>query len=168
MDWLKVKSALRGAVLKYKYPLLVVCIGVLFLLIPFGKNPAKRQVEEVIIPDSRSILNDEERLSAILSAVAGAGNVKVFLTTSRGEETVYQTDQQNAAGNGNFRAETVTITDAQRNEQGLVKQVNPPAYKGAIIVCDGADNPAVCLAIVNAVSNATGLGADKITVLKMK
>jgi stage III sporulation protein AG len=64
--------------------------------------------------------------------------------------------------------ETVIITDAQRAQQGLVKQVNPPVYLGAVVVCQGADRASVRLAIVEAVANATGLGADKISVLKMK
>ena len=66
------------------------------------------------------------------------------------------------------KTDTVTVTDAQRNESGLIRQVNPPVYKGAVIVCQGADNAAVRLAIVDAVGKATGLGADKISVLKMK
>ena len=53
-------------------------------------------------------------------------------------------------------------------ESGLIRQINPPAYLGAIVVCQGADNNTVRLAIVEAVSRATGLGADKISVLKMR
>ena len=49
-----------------------------------------------------------------------------------------------------------------------VQQVLPESYRGAIVVCQGADSPAVKLAIVEAVSRATGLGADSISVLKMK
>jgi len=39
---------------------------------------------------------------------------------------------------------------------------------GAVIVCQGADDPQVRLSIVDAVSKVTGLGSDKISVLKMK
>ena len=39
---------------------------------------------------------------------------------------------------------------------------------GAIIVCQGGDSPTVRLNIVEAVSNVTGIGSDRITVLKMK
>ena len=53
-------------------------------------------------------------------------------------------------------------------ESGLVQRVDPPKYLGAVIVCQGADKAAVKLAIVEAVSKATGLGADQISVLKMK
>ena len=62
----------------------------------------------------------------------------------------------------------MTVTDGQRNETGLVRQVNPPSYLGAVVVCQGGDDPRVQLDIVNAVSRITGLGADRISVLKMK
>ena len=60
------------------------------------------------------------------------------------------------------------IVDADRKESGLIKQVNPQKYLGAIVVCQGADSPSVRLAITQAVSRIIGLSADKICVLKMK
>jgi stage III sporulation protein AG len=65
-------------------------------------------------------------------------------------------------------SDTVIITDSSRNESGLIRQVNPPVYLGAIVLCQGGDRPSVRLAIVDAVSKVTGLGADRISVLKMK
>jgi stage III sporulation protein AG len=49
-----------------------------------------------------------------------------------------------------------------------MQTVLAPQYLGAIVVCQGADRSDVRLAIVEAVSALTGLGADKISVLKMK
>ena len=39
---------------------------------------------------------------------------------------------------------------------------------GAVVVCQGADLPSVCLDVTNAVAAYTGLGSDKISVIKMK
>ena len=112
----------------------------------------------------------EEDLSRILGRIQGAGDVYVMLTTTRGEELVYQTDQDISKGTDSLtqKLDTVTVSDASRNETGLVRQINPPVYMGAIIVCSGADDPKVRLAIVEAVSKVTGIGANKISVLKMK
>ena len=63
---------------------------------------------------------------------------------------------------------TVLITGADRMETGLIRQELPPRYRGALIVCQGADRSAVKLAVVEAVANVTGISADRITVLKMK
>ena len=49
-----------------------------------------------------------------------------------------------------------------------MRQVNPPTYLGAIIICEGADDANIRLAVVDAVSKVTGLGANRISVLKMK
>ena len=60
------------------------------------------------------------------------------------------------------------VSDSARAESGLVQQILPPTYQGAVILCQGADSAAVRLALIEAVSNATGLSSDRISVLKMK
>ena len=40
--------------------------------------------------------------------------------------------------------------------------------KGAVVVCDGADSAVVRLEVTDAVMAYTGLGGDKISVMKMK
>ena len=92
-----------------------------------------------------------------------------MLTVQEGEEVLYQADE-NFSGNGDSadkRTDTVILSDTDRAESGLVRQVNPPVYRGAIIVCQGADDPAVRLAITEAVSKITGIGANCISVLRM-
>lgn len=151
MDQLKIREWVK----KYRYVLLVLLVGLALMLLPTQPMEA----EEETVPEVTSE-DMETRLEAILSRIHGAGEVAVMLTESGGEEIIYQTD-------GDDR-NTVLISDAQRNEQGLVRTRRPPQYQGAIIVCQGADSAAVCLAMVEAVSNVTGLGSDKITVLKME
>ena len=152
---------------KYKYAALVVLIGIVLLMIPVKKSAANSETKK-ISPQSQSVTKDE--LEEVLSQIEGAGRVRVMLTLSAGEKTIYQTDEKHSvSGNENERQiNTIIVTDAQRQQNGLVSQVNPAAYLGAIIVCEGADRPAIRLAIVDAVSKVTGLGADRIAVLKMK
>ena len=94
------------------------------------------------------------------------GKVEVMLTECQGAETLYQTDIQQSPDS--IREDTVLTSDAQRQDHGLVRQVNPPVYLGAVVVCQGGDSPKVRLAVVKAVMSVTGLSSDKITVLKMK
>ena len=88
----------------------------------------------------------------------------MLLRVGSGAQTVYQTDTDSTGQ----RADTVTVTDSDRNETGLVTQILPPVYEGAIIVCQGAGDPTVRLAIVDAVTKYTGLGANQVSVLEMK
>ena len=78
------------------------------------------------------------------------------------------TDTQKNGESSSTRQDTVLYTDDSRKEQGLVRQIIPPVYQGAVILCQGADSAQVRLSILQAVASATGLSTDKITVLKMK
>ena len=105
----------------------------------------------------------------MLSKVHGAGNVEVMLNVSQGEKTIYQVDEDLSEGDSSSSSQTQTVilSDSQRNEYGLVQQINPPTYLGAIVLCQGADDPVVKLALVDAVSKITGLNANQISILKM-
>lgn len=154
---------------KYKYVILVLAFGLVLMLLPERKNeqpssdPASRA-------QSQAEETDEVRLARILSQIHGAGEVQVLLSLSKGEETLFQTDDDISMeeSSSQTRIETVVISQTDRTETGLIRQVNPPVYQGAVIVCQGGDDPRVKLAIVDAVSNITGLGSDRISVLKMK
>ena len=157
----------KAVIGKYKYVVIVLLVGITLLLIP---DPKQNQSLQDPAPEYKQQNLNESHLSDLLESVEGAGKVKVMLSVASGEKTVYQIDQSTsgATENINTRTETVIITDGQRNESGLINQINPPVYLGAIVVCQGGDIPSVKLAITQAVSKITGLGADQICVLKMK
>lgn len=157
------QSVLRF-VQKYKYVCAIIFIGLVLMLLPV-KNEANEKHIATSSEDGEAI-SVEDKLSDLLSLVRGAGEVHVLLTTLSGEEIVYKTDDR---GNGeSINTNTVIITDSNRNQSGLIQQKNSPVYRGAIVVCEGADNPEVRLSITDAVRNATGLRSDQISVLKMK
>ena len=167
MDIKNAVSKLKSAMEKYKYVCIILLVGLTLLLLPDKKQETVKQVSST--QNSMEKL-DEEALANILQAVEGAGSVQVMLSVASGEKTVYQTDQDTlgTGENNSVKTQTVIITDSQRNEIGLINQVNPPIFLGAIVVCQGADSPTVKLAITQAVSKITGLGTEKICVLKMK
>lgn len=149
---------------KYKYVLVIIVIGLLLMWIPERSgNSEEGPVVKSVASDAPSV---EDKLEELLSKVRGAGEVHVLLTDLSGEEIVYKTDDR--ASGDSTTTDTVIITDSDRNQSGLVQQRNPPVYRGAVVVCDGADDPQVRLALTDAVRNATGLRSDQISVLKMK
>ena len=160
MDWMKGVQIIK----KYKWPAVILLVGLVLILLP-GSSGSETQ-DRGIIEEPDNILSVEEALSEILSKVQGAGKVRVMLTVASGEETTYQCNSS-ISENGSERIDTVIISDSDRKEQGLIKQINPPVYLGAIVVCQGADSPAVRWNIIEAVSAVTGLRTDKISVLKM-
>jgi len=152
---------------KYKYAILVLAAGVLLMLLPVNTSEEKDPVVQHTNPIQNQSVTEE--LTGILEQIKGVGKVRLMLTVASGEETLYQYDEDRDLGeSGSIRTETVIITDASRNESGLIRQILPESYRGAVVVCEGGDQPSVCLSVVQAVSRVTGLSTDKITVLKMK
>lgn len=167
MDMLVIGKKAGEIIKKYRYVLIILVVGVLLMLIPEIKTKNQTVVESAPIENQ---IDTTAQLQQLLEAVSGAGKVRVLLTCSSGEKIIYQTDENTSkTENGTTEdRKTVIITNDNRAEQGLISQVIPPEYLGAVIVCQGAEKPAVRLAVTEAVSAATGLGADRIVVLKMK
>lgn len=168
MELSKAFNKLSGIFKKYGYVFLIVGIGLILMAIPTGT--VMNQMET---PQKESHVTQpslEERLSIFLSNIDGAGEVHVILTVAEGEEIVYQTDERLSTDNNSTstQLDTVTVTASDRADNGLIKQINPQTYLGAVIICSGADNPVVRLSIVDAISKLTGLGANQISVMKMK
>ena len=152
---------------KYKYVVLVLFIGLGLMMLP-GKEIHKESAIVQTEMIKETTINDQ--LAEILSKIEGAGTVKVLLTIRAGEETLYQTNEEITISDASnsTKITTVMVTTSNRDESGLIRQINPPQYLGAVIVCQGGDSPTVRLAIVDAVSKVTGLSSDRISVLKMK
>lgn len=160
MDMESGKQKLIIFIQKYQYVLWVVLIGVFLMLLP-----EKTEKVQEAIPHEEPVHTDlEMELSVMLSKIYGVGKAEILLTEASGSDTIYQQDV--AQNQSNLK--TVIVMDGSREEKGLVKQVLPPVYRGAIVVCQGADSPSVRLSVVAAVKSVTGLSSDCITVLKMK
>lgn len=168
MDWIAIQHKAAAFLKKYWYTALILLLGMILMLLPDGKKSQTPELPQIVASNSSSDL--ESSLSALLSKMEGAGKVDVLLTQARGEKSIYQMNETATSGDSSqdIRKETVIISNADRSEAGLIQQVEPPVYLGAVVLCQGADSASVRLAIIQAVANATGLSTDKISVLKMK
>lgn len=160
---------IKNSFTQYRYPILILLLGLLLMTWPEKRSePSPSKTVETPTINIRSSLADE--LSALLSQMEGAGEVKVLLTEEIGEEIYYQEDVQASSDehSTNERLNTVILTDSARNQTGMIRQIKPPQYQGAVILCRGADSASVRLALVEAVANAAGIKSNHISVLKMK
>lgn len=156
MDILKKSIQLLS---KYRYAVLIVLVGVVLMLIPTG-NTEDQESPQVSTKEVSEDLAQE--LATILGQIRGVGKVKVMLTVEEGEKLLYQQDTQGD------RQQTVILTDRDRAESGLLYQKIPAQYRGAVVVCQGGDDPLVQLQVIEAVGKLTGLRSDRISVLAMK
>lgn len=171
-QWIEA-GKLRALLARLKYPLAILLVGAALLLLP-GRSTAKEQAPAETAPGEEREEDWEGRLADILSEIQGAGKVRVMLTQDQGSQVIYQqdreldTDQDDSGKTRRERTETVILSRGSSTQEALVTQVVGPRFRGALVVCGGGDDPGVRLAVVQAVCGVTGLGADQVTVLKMK
>lgn len=170
MDRLKVPPKIKALWDRHKFVLLIVLLGLVLMALPERTQEAPHP----LTPTTPANTFPEEDLAAslekILSQIHGAGEVRVLLSEETGVQTVFQTDtdsQENTQGTS-VRVETVIISQGSGMQNGLIVQTNPGTYRGAIVLCQGADDPVIKLQITEAVAKCTGLGTDRISVLKLK
>ena len=155
---------------KYKYVLLVIAAGIVLLLLPLGgeENPASGGTESQNEngEETFQVEEMERRLEEALSRVDGAGEVTVVLTVKSGARQILAQDSSRSGEESS--TSTVVVSTGSGTEDAVVLQQVYPQYQGALVVCPGGGDPAVCLKLVDAVSALTGLGADKISICKSK
>ena len=108
--WMKKATEMLRKLEAYKYPLLILLLGVMLLLLPGG----------IRSPTAEAAAGERDAFSELVSRAEGVGDCAAALTEH-----------------------------------------------GAVIVCEGAEDPQVRLALLQAVRSYTGLASDRITILKM-
>ena len=152
---------------KYKYVLLILAAGVLLLLWPAGEKAQPAPDASQGAAEAFDLAALEEKISRTLSQVEGAGKVTVTLTLKNGMEQVPATDRSTSAGERENRVgEKTVVVSTGSGQEAVVRMQRYPVFQGALVVCEGADQAQVRLAMTQAVSALTGLGSDRITVCK--
>ena len=152
---------------RYKYAALVVLIGAGLLLWPSGKR--NTSTSSVSAAAEETI---QAEMEEILGQISGEGQVRVMLTAdtdgerqlARDTELTYR-GEPTAPEDYSARSETV-LTDGGEGDAPVVTRRVYPTYRGALVVCQGGDQPQVRLAVTEAVSALPGLSADRIAVAK--
>ena len=154
---------------RYKYTALVLILGILLMCLPLGSNEKKAVVKERSWQQEDRSDSLQKDLEKILSEIEGIGKVSVLLSVDTGFEHVYQQNVQSKTSDGVQEKESETAFFAQDGtDVPLEVKVIYPVYKGAVVVCQGADKASVKLSVVQAVSDLTGLKTDRISVIKMR
>lgn len=154
------KERLKGKKL-WLVPALI--LGVLLLLWPKRSGGVPASETQTV---DFSLEAEEKRIAAALSRIDGAGNVTVILTVDRSEEREYarNTDTDSQTETDGSRTEARSEV-AEIGDGALTVKLTYPRYRGALVVMEG-DGSALRLAVTQAVSALTGLGTDKITVVR--
>lgn len=157
---------------RYKFVLLIAALGAFLLALPTGEHGGESGVVSQTSDGEAAVRQMEENMEEILSKMSGVGRVDVMLTVQSGRELVLASDttlrysgSPQTPDDYDRSSEIVTISGGTGNDV-VVTQERSAQYRGALIVCDGGDSDTVRLRIVEAVAALTGLGADRIAVVR--
>ena len=165
------KEKLISYVKKYKYVALVVLAGVVLMLLPSGKGEQQTVSDQPVnVSEAYSLAETEKRLEQLLGRIRGVGQVQVMLTLKSGSSLQLAENRSTSLRDTENRQDrdVVTLNRGSGYEDVVVTEQTYPVYQGAVVVCQGAGDSSVHLAVIQAVSVLTGLGSDKITVVQWK
>lgn len=156
---------------------IIIFLGAAGLLLIFISSliPEKStQVIPDVEPPPADVTEDtyrtglESELCDIISAIEGAGTVRVMITMESSPEDVYAIDRS-ASGNESERYgeqnEYVIVKDSDGSERTVLRKRRLPEIRGVLIVCDGARSAVVREKISQAAAVALGVPLSKVSVV---
>ena len=174
MEWKNKKGVLSELWNKYKGVILILLAGLLLLTWP-AKEQTVQAVDTASVPaDWETLAETERRMEYVLKQIKDVGRLSLMLTLESGVRQEVASDTElsyrgnvSAPEEYSRRLETVILsTDA--GEAPVVAHSVGPVYRGAVVVCEGAENAGVRLAVTQAVAALTGLGTDRIMVIQCR
>lgn len=152
-------EGVRAAWDKYKFAALVIALGAALMLWPTAAAPSPTPA-----PQSRDLQGD---LQAALGKIRDVGAVWVLLTEeSSPAQTLARDRKISFRGDEYSESSETVLLDAPNGEAVVVTRTESATYRGALVVCEGGDLPAVKLAVTEAVTALTGLPANRVAVVK--
>lgn len=154
---------------RYQFVLALIAVGLVLMALP-GADKNEEKAESIGITgleENFSVEVLEEKIGNILSQVEGAGKVSVMLTVRSGMERVLATDLEvSEQDSSREKQEQIVVVSTKEGEEAVLIQQKYPTFQGALVVCQGGDDPTVQLQLIKAVSALTGLNSNRITVCK--
>lgn len=159
---------------------LLALLGVLLLVISKGgEKPVTGKMQESVTETPPCATSEQPvvatELARLLSQIAGAGRVEVYITYDNGpqqvlaEETTMErvNDGEQGARQGSVRYSRKPVIirdDTVRAERPVVLLQKQPQVRGVIVVAAGAADPQVRQQLTRAVETALGVAAHRVSV----
>lgn len=174
-QWKARLAAARGMLVplavKYRAVLIVLLAGVLLLASAgHGGDTDVRSTAQTQDAADFDLVAFEQLLCDRLAAVDGVGRVELMLSLEQTGEAVYAVNTRQTTGgadSASFESDLTVVSDSSYGETPVTVKNLLPTFRGAVVLCDGAGDANVRLAVTQAVSTVCGIGADKVTVLKL-
>lgn len=155
---------------RWKYAVLVVAAGAALLLLPSGGKQSAAAAPDENVQDT--VQETEKKMETILAKIDGVGELHLMLTADTGtarrlaQDTELSYSGDTSAPEDYQRKSETVLSGGSGSEEPVVTETRCPTWRGALVVCQGGGDAQVRLAVTAAVAALTGLGSDRITVVK--
>ena len=165
-----------------KNKVLIIVIIIAILVLAFGNFGGENKNSQKTVTEKESslqiedyIAENESRLEKILTAVQGAGRVKVMITVSEKSEKVVATDKKSQTKQevekensvrDSVQESTTVIYGSGTEEKPFVVKEKLPAISGVVVAATGAGDEGVKLELYEAVKALYGLSGHRIKIVK--
>ena len=166
INWKEKLERLYSFAEKWKYVLIILLAGLLLLMLGGGEEHVNESELEMAA-ETFSLTQFEEQLTQCLSRIEGIGTVELMLSLDSSGREVYASDIRQSAS-ASYESTISTVSNGSYGEEPVRVTTTSPEVRGAVIICEGAGNDRVRLAVTEAVGSLCGLGADRITVIQME
>lgn len=153
--------------------LLIGFTGIALLSLSEINKPEKDNTEELtnttFTQSEEYVMSLENRLTDMISSIENAGQVKVMVTLKSSDEIKYAVNEniKNDDKSNNY-SNNYVIIENKGSKEGIKTKIIEPEIRGVAVVCSGGDDPLVVSSITSAVTTVLGIGANKVSVSKMK
>lgn len=137
--------------------LVILIIGVILMTSVSG-GKAKKEVKQTF-----DVAAQEDRLENILSAIEGAGHVKVMITYRGGSEQRLAYEIKSETEENSHQEDKRAVMSG--NSPVVVRELYPEV-RGVIVVAEGAGDINIKRALTEAVSASMGIGVSNVRVYK--
>lgn len=169
MKWKQGAADVAALWKKYRLVFFIILAGILLMLLPSGgKAGEKTPPSAPAGQESFSLEATCREMEEILGRIEGAGRLQLMLTLKSGSQLELAEDSDRSEAEREMRSDrsTVTVSRGGGTEDIVVTHQTYPVYRGAVIVCEGANDAAVRLALTEAVCALTGLSSDRVSIVK--
>lgn len=166
----KIKKWIQSLKDKKRLEIVIAVVAVVLMLVLYFSSRKSPTVsasanDNFAVSASDYCQRTEKELATALEAMKGVGKVNVVIHWESGVERIiaYAT-----SSSGNNVSTTPTIISSQGASSPIVLKELYPKAVGVIIICQGGDNIAVKLDVINAVSVLLDVSQNKVNVYAMK
>ena len=164
----KIKKFFAKIKAKKNWEIAVAVVAVIAMLLLYfsAKSKSGKKASAQAVPTAQDYCERmSEQLCKTLSSMRGVGKVRVSICWESGVEKVIAYATNTSGGNVST---TPTIVQVQGNGTPIVLKELYPKPVGVLIICQGGNNVAVKLDVMNAASTLLDISQNKVNVYAMK